>query len=165
VLGVGSNAVVMLDHALAAGAWWGVGWARPSIARQARALADALGFTRLDIVPAVLDRTYDFCGSMPRWLEPYLPEAVVFLQAIRRHSAIPASLGDLPWHALVYDGQPDESLADADAHVRAFQAQRVTVAHRTYTGDGESRRPLILLLRRDATANEEEPALSSPPRR
>ena len=153
VLDIGCNAGVMLHHALSAGAWWGLGWDRPAVVRQARAVADVLGFSRLHFAPADLNEQYEFTASIPGSLRRHLPDAVVFFLAMRQYTGIPGSLVDVPWRALVYEGHQGESLADADDHVRAFEKPGITVAHRTYMRDGHSRRrPLVTLIREPAAA-------------
>jgi len=165
VLDIGCNAGVMLHHALATGAWWALGWDRPAVARQARAIADALGFTRLDVTPAELSERYDFGASIPEWLHRHLSDAVVFFLAIRQHTGIPGSLVDLPWRALVYEGHQGESLAEADRHAEIFATPGVRVGHRLDVHDGDSRRWPLITLVREPPAAARHPGPAVPPGR
>lgn len=153
VLDVGCHAGAMLHQALSAGAWWALGWDRPTAAQQAQAIAVALGFTRLEITAAELNSDYDFKASIPAWLDRHLPESVVFFLAAGPHIEIPGSLAHLPWRALVYEGHHGESLVEANDHVRGFMTRAVRVAHRMYVRHFESRaQPLFLLIREPETA-------------
>lgn len=148
VLDIGCQAGVMLHHALSAGAWWALGWDRPAAVMRAQRIAVALGFTRLDVIPADLDARYDVGASVPSWLGRHLDEAVVFFLAMHRHVGIAASLVDLPWRALVYEGRHRESSMEASERVRAFTTRGARLAHQTHARDADSReRPLFLLIR------------------
>lgn len=124
VLEVGCGTAARLHDALAAGAWWALGWDRPEVTDRARALAAALGFTRLHVAGRPPGAAGDLREATPAWLHPYLPEAVVLVTDERQLP--PGGLDDAPWRALVAaprtDGTPvvriRESTSSAVAPVR-----------------------------------------------
>jgi hypothetical protein len=153
VLDIGCGTGAMLHRTLSAGAWWGLGWDRPAMARQARAIAVASGFTRLDVISADLDDPCAFSTSTPVWLRRHLDDSVVLFLAGRRQIGSSPSLATLPWRMLVYQGHAGESLAEANGHVRTFLTSGVRVARGTYVRERDSHEaPLILLARDSAPA-------------
>jgi SAM-dependent methyltransferase len=159
VLDVGCGSGTMLHQALAAGAWWALGWDRPAVVLRAQAIAVALGFTRLDITQADPSDRYDLGSSIPTWLGRYLEESVVFVPAARRPDGLPRSLIDLPWRALVYEARRGEAPDESSGHIHALLRRGVRLAHPISScpaGPGEQ--PLHLLIR-DPTAVSAAPAL------
>lgn len=153
VLGIGCNAGTRLRQALAAGAWWALGWDEAPGAMQAQAVAIALAFTRLELTAGELDERYDLGASIPAWLAPYLDEALVFVLAGHRPGVLPRSLAGLPWRALAYEGQHGESLADVEGRVRRLVRPGLRVVRRMHLPGAESHaRPLCLLVREPAAA-------------
>jgi hypothetical protein len=152
VLEVGCNTGVMLHHALSAGAWWAVGWDDPAAAMQARAIALAQGFTRLDVVPADLSAEYDFGGSIPAWLGPHLDESIVLLLGTRQRSGIATALAELPWRALVCAAHHGESAMDVEERVRPFTTRGARISQRADIDDTNAEDGALLLLTREPTA-------------
>jgi hypothetical protein len=105
VLDLACNSGVMLHQALAAGAWWALGWDRAATARHAQDVAVARGFTRLDVMSA--ERQDEILGSIPGWLAPHLHESIVLCLGPRRHDTALAALLDRPWRAFVYEVHDD----------------------------------------------------------
>jgi len=152
VLQASCDTGLVLHHALAAGAWWGVGWERPAVAGEAQVLAVARGFTRLDIDAVHLDDPNDPGAAIPGWLRHRLRDAIVLLRGApeRRLSRAVASL---PWRALVFglDHQPP---AAAEEHARSLLARGAHVAWRAGRHEGGSpEQRLFLLLRAPASAS------------
>jgi predicted ATP-grasp superfamily ATP-dependent carboligase/protein-tyrosine-phosphatase len=165
VLDIGCHGGVMLHHALSAGAWWGLGWDRPAAAMRAQAIAVALGFTRLDVIPADLDDQYDFGASVPGWLGPHLEESIVLCLAIGQHIGVASSVVDLPWRALVYEAHDGEPVPEASEHVRAFVTRGARVAHQPHGHTDARARPLFLLIREPAAATVPAHAIHPDPTR
>ena len=160
VLDVGCNAGVMLHHALSSGATWGIGWDLPPVASQARALASALGFSRIHINAGEMSEKYDFVGTAPEWLRPKLNGAIVFFLAIRGHIGVPDSLVTMPWECLVYEGHQGETLEQIEDHVAPFTKAGAQLVYKQYMRDGDSRpRPFGILLK--PANRKQEPSRSS----
>lgn len=151
VLDIGCNAGMMLAAALGDGAAWGIGWDRPAVARRAREILLALGFTRFDVVGAELGTTYRLVGDVPRHLEPRLDGSIVLYLAIRHHIGYLRELGSFPWRALVYEGGNTETARTLAATLAPLRR----LCHFEIAGirdfkDGETgSRPLAVLIRTD----------------
>lgn len=106
VIDVGCGSGALLHHALAAGAWWGLGFDEPAVACRAQAIAAALGFTRFDVVAARPGALGGLGAVVPGWLDRHRRESVVVLHGGPELTAVPPLLLDgLPWRALVCDRQ------------------------------------------------------------
>ena len=148
VLDVGCNAGVMLHHALSSGASWGIGWDLPPVASQARALAAALGFSRIHINAGQMNEQFDFVGTAPEWLRPKLDGSIVFFLAIRGHIGVPDSLVQMPWECLVYEGHQGETLEEIEEHIGPFLQAGAKLVYQQYMRDGDSRpRPFGILIK------------------
>ncbi|HXG02551.1 MAG TPA: hypothetical protein VNO23_03930 [Candidatus Binatia bacterium] len=119
VLHLGCRNGLLLRQALAAGAWWGLGWDAEPAAREAAAIATACGFTRVDIGPTAAGEALDVAAVIPAWLRDHLPEAVVVVHLGQVAGLVPHTLGDMPWRALVLESDRPEALESATARVAA----------------------------------------------
>jgi hypothetical protein len=151
VFDIGCNAGMMLAYALSSGASWGVGWDRPPVIRHARDLLLTLGFTRVDLFGAELRPDYPLLRDMPKHLQTEDRRGVVFHLAMRKHIGFLEQLPDLPWRAMVYEGNEEESLATLETWLSGLRKLcRFTIAEAIDYSDGEcAPRPLAILIRQD----------------
>jgi membrane-associated phospholipid phosphatase len=149
-LDIGCNAGMMMAAALADGADWAVGWDLPHVARHARTLMLASGYTRVDVIGADLTRDYPLAADIPARLHPRLGGAIVLCLAFRHNVGyFPSALGELPWEAMVYEGGEEESVATLTESLRELRGMcDFSVASAIDFRDSETRsRPLALLVR------------------
>jgi PST family polysaccharide transporter len=145
VLDIGCDSGMTLHASLAAGAAWGFGWDRPEVVALARNLLFSLGTTRFSLSGADLHQKYRLEDDIPERFRVRLAEAVVF---IHKKVSAPESLCEMPWRALIYEGDEDERLEDALNLLGPMLADGViTIASSYVTDEGGPARPIIILLR------------------
>jgi hypothetical protein len=150
-LDIGCNAGMMMAAALADGADWAVGWDLPHVARHARTLMLASGYTRFDMIGADLTRDYPLAADIPARLHERLGGAIVLCLAFRHNVGyFPSALGELPWEAMVYEGGEEESVATLSESLRELHDLcDFSVISAIDFRDSETRpRPLAVLFRR-----------------
>jgi hypothetical protein len=150
VFDVGCNAGMMLAHALADGAYWGVGWDRPHVAAAAERVQYAMGNTRTTIVGADLDEAYPLTRDIPPHLGHRTADAILLYLAVWRHLGLLRDIQDLPWSTLLFEGHQGESSAQRARVFREVEQRwgcRLLASTMVSDGDSDAR-PVALFARR-----------------
>ncbi|MCC6176370.1 MAG: hypothetical protein IT305_13775 [Chloroflexi bacterium] len=149
VFDVGCNAGMMLAHALADGAHWGMGWDRPEVAPASDLLQVAMGNTRTRFVGAALSEAYPLSQDVPDWLRHAAGDSIVFYLAVRRHIGMLTDLANLPWTTVLYEGHQNDAPAETERSIRIAEQRwgcRLLAMTEIVDGDSSSR-PVALLVR------------------
>lgn len=149
VFDVGCNAGMMLAHALAAGASWGVGWDRPPVAEAAERVQCAMGNTRTTFIGADLHEAYPLSQDIPEWLSRRADDSILLYLAVWRHLGLLHDLANVPWTVLLFEGHQNETPEVSEQVFRQIEqrwgCRRVAVSEMS-DGDSDTR-PLALFRR------------------
>lgn len=150
VLDVCCNSGMMMGYALSEGAFWGVGWDVPEVARAGRRIQVCLGNTRLTFRGCELHEQYRLRDDIPTPCATRLGGAVVLYLAVWQHIGIIQDLGAIDWRALVFEGHENESPKSLQRTIDRLVAEwscKISACRWHQDGHSESR-PLVLLERR-----------------
>lgn len=106
------NSAMVLAYALSSGAYWGLGWDIPEVARCAKQIQLALGNTRMDVFGCTLGEEYRLLNDVPAHLRRRLDGCVVFYLAAWQHIGFIRDLANVPFKALVFEGHENDSEDD-----------------------------------------------------
>lgn len=109
VLDIGCNSGMMLIHALADGAVWGIGWDKPEVADAAYKIQKGLGGFRFTCRGAMLSHEYDLMSDVPDRLNKYLDGCVIFYLSVWRHLGFINAIRNIPFSCIVFEGHEGES--------------------------------------------------------
>ena len=156
ILDIGCNTGMILANCLAKGAWWGIGLDRPHVIKHARIILNLLGFSRVNLFSAQLNKNTKLNYYIPTWIDDNkIENCIIFYLAVRGHFGFISTLYSMPWKVLIYEGHQDEKIEDTKKYLNDFASKSKSSLQicQMYEDSTTTPRPIALLIRSKQKCN------------